>query len=468
MTNITGAITAKEKIGYAMGDTASNLFWQTFSMFLLYFYTDVFGISAAAAGTMFLVTRIWDSVNDPIMGIIADRTNTRWGKFRPFLLWLAVPFGIIGLLTFTTPDLSPEAKVVYAYITYGLMMMVYTAINIPYSALMGVITPNSLERTSLSSYRFVAAFMGGLIVQASALHMVRYFGGGNEALGWQWTMTIFAGLAAALFLLTFATTKERVQPPKSQQISLKNDFRDLFANVPWMFLFIIGIFFLTYVSIRNGSIMYFFKYYIDEGTFNFFGKAYTYGHESLAASFMVIGSAANILGITLTRWFSEKFGKKGAFVLLLAIASLLTFLYYFLDENNLELIFVLQIVISFVSGPIAAIIWAMYADTADYSEWKTGRRATGLVFSASTMAQKLGWTVGGALTGYLLHIIGFEANVAQTEEARQGIKLMISVIPAIAGFICMVFVLFYKLDEDTMKVVENELIERRIAENKEH
>jgi glycoside/pentoside/hexuronide:cation symporter, GPH family len=462
--DINGKISVKEKVGYAMGDTASNLFWQTFSMFLLYFYTDVFGISAAAAGTMFLLTRIWDSVNDPIMGIIADRTTTRWGKFRPYLLWLALPFGVIGLLTFTTPDFTPQGKLIYAYITYTLMMMVYTAINIPYSALMGVVTPNSLERTSLSSYRFVAAFMGGLIVQASALRMVKFFGQGNEATGWQWTMSVFAGLAVALFIVTFLSTKERVQPPKAQKTSLKHDIKDLMANVPWVFLFIVGIFFLSYVSIRNGAIMYFFKYFVDDQTIQLFGKSYNFSHDSLAASFMVVGSAANIVGITLTRWFSNLLGKRGAFMTLMGVAAVLTTIFYFLGPEHVLHMFVLQTVISFASGPIAAIMWAMYADTADYSEYKTGRRATGLVFSASTMAQKLGWTIGGALAGWLLAAFGFQANTAQTAEAQHGIRLLISLIPAVGAVISLCFMFFYKLDEPTMHTIENELRARREQE----
>ena len=241
----TQKLSIKEKIGYALGDTASNLFFQTFILFLPIFYTDVFGLPAAAMGTMFLVTRIFDAINDPIMGTIADRMNTRWGKFRPFLLYFAVPFGIMGVLTFTTPDFDATGKIIYAYVTYNFLMVMYTIVNVPYSALMGVITPNSLERTELSSYRFVAAFVGGLIVQATTISFVKYFGKGNDALGWQWAMGCLAGLAVILFVITFATTRERVHPPKEQKIEFRQDLRDLFTNKPWLLIAGATVFQLT-------------------------------------------------------------------------------------------------------------------------------------------------------------------------------------------------------------------------------
>jgi GPH family glycoside/pentoside/hexuronide:cation symporter len=454
-----------EKVGYSLGDTASNLFWQTFSMFLLFFYTDIFGISAAAAGTMFLVTRIWDTVNDPLMGIIADRTNTRWGKFRPFLLWMALPFGIIGILTFTTPDFGSTGKIVYAYITYSFMMMVYTAINIPYSALMGVMSPNSLERTSLSSFRFVAAFGGGLIVQATALKLVKITGGDNQALGWRWTMTIFAVLAVILFLTTFTTTKERVKPPKTQKTSLVNDLSDLFSNIPWLMLFLIGIFLLTFVSIRNGSIMYYFKYYVGDQTFSLFGKSYSYDKNVLASAFMVFGSLANIVGVLSTRYISELFGKRRAFIILMLLTTVLTAVFYVLKNDAIISMFTIQVIISFIMGPLSPMIWAMYTDTADYSEWRTGRRATGLVMSASTMAQKFGWTIGGALAGWLLAAFGFKANQAQSAETLHGISLLISIIPAVCAVLGAAAMFFYKLDDETMKQIEIDLAARKSDES---
>ncbi|MBC8181370.1 MFS transporter [candidate division KSB1 bacterium] len=732
MANDIQKISIKEKIGYGFGDTASNLFFQTFMLFLLYFYTDIFGIPAAVAGTMFLLTRIWDTINDPLMGAIADRTNTKWGKFRPYLVWTVIPFGIIGVLTFTTPNLSMTGKIVYAYVTYTLMMMAYTAVNIPYSALMGVISPNSLERTSLSSYRFILAFVGALIVQGLTIPLVENLGkdnesivqaelsnstiiinekgagnaklilvaddgkgettrsdflvkvnkqglippvvinsisdttlgkgfgsyeidlsyvfkdaesdpltysaesensevvtaeisdsklklnetgigatkitvsaddgkgdaaketfvlavsmadnnpptvqtpfdgivenknfssqklvisnnfqdedgddlaysvnssneavvtatvvdstitleekgtgsatvtvsaddnkGGlasttfsvfvkgegnnlpvistlieninlsegfqtheidvsnvfsdmdgdeislslinvNEAKGFQYTMAVFAVLAVILFLITFVTTTERVLPPAGQKSSLKNDLKDLAHNRPWIVLFFLGIFALSYTAIKNGAIIYYFKYYV--------------GNTALASVFMVSGTAAFILGITLTKYFSKKFGKRNFYIALWAIASVLTVFFYFAKQEDIVFMFVLQIISSLVMGPTAPLIWAMYADTADYSEWKTGRRATGLVFSAATFAQKFGWTIGGALAGWILAYFGFKANVEQTVEAQNGIRLMMSFIPAVAGVLTAIAAIFYPIDDSLMKKIEVELNERK-------
>ncbi len=530
-----------EKIGFGLGDTASNLFFQTFMLFLLYFYTDVYGISAGVAGTMFLITRIWDSTNDPIMGIIADRTNTKWGKFRPYILWLAIPFGIIGVLTFTTPDFSLQGKIIYAYITYTLMMMIYTAINIPYSALMGVVSSNTRQRTSFSQYRFIFAFIGALIVQGITLPMVESFGKNdssvinssiqnnqlvikengkgstkikmiasidankktekdiivsvldtkdftnadttskimhfkagfgtkkidlkkffpesdlssvkisvtniNERKGFQGAMAVLAILAVIMFFITFFTTKERVQPPKEQKTSLKNDLGDLIANKPWWILFALGIFTLTHVSIRNGSIMYYFKYFV--------------GDVSIASAFMLSGTIATIASIMLTDKLSRVFGKKNLYIGSMILTTIFAVVFWFLNPEDIVLMFVFQVLISFSFGPTAPLIFAMYTDAADYSEYKTGRRATGLVMSASTMAQKFGWTIGGALTGWLLAYFGFKANFEQADTALVGIKLMMSIIPAIGSLLGAVLMIFYKLDDKNMLDIELELDRRR-------
>ncbi|MBN1895413.1 MFS transporter [bacterium] len=449
MSNGTQKLSIREKIGYGFGDTASNFYWQMFMNFLLFFYTDVFGISAAAAGTMFLVVRIWDTVNDPLMGLIADRTNTRWGKFRPWLIWGAIPMGIIGVLTFTTPNLAPGGKIIYAYITYTLIIMAYTVVNIPYSALMGVMTPNSLERTSLSSYRFVLAFVGAFIVQGATLPLVKFLGKGNQATGFQMTMVVYGIAAVALFVATFAMTRERVHPPKEQKTSFKNDLGDLAHNKPWIIMFFIGIFALTYNCIRSGAIVYYFKYYI--------------GNEALTSAFMVSGTAAVIVGVMLTKTFSQLMGKRNLYILLMGLTTVLSALFYFIPKDQIVLVFIGHIVISFVLAPTAPLIWAMYADTADYSEWKWKRRATGLVFSAASFAQKMGYTIGGALAGWLLAYFGFKANVVQTEATQNGIRLLISVIPAVGSALAALTALFYTLDEPLMKKIEQELTERKKA-----
>lgn len=454
-----------EKFGYSLGDFASNLFWMTFVFFGTFFYTDIFGIPAAAAGTMFLVVRFFDFANDPIMGILADRTNTRWGKFRPYLLYLALPFGVIGVLTFTTPDFGESGKLIYAYVTYTLMMVVYTAINIPYSALMGVLSPDPLERTKAASYRFVAAFAGGLIVQATALKLVKVLGGNNEALGWQLSMAIFAFLAVVLFLSTFVITRERVQPPKEQISSLKEDLKNLVTNIPWWILVAVGIFLLTFVTIRNGSIMYYFKYYVGEQTFSLFGKEFDLNTDGLASTFMVLGTGANLVGVLLTGWISKMFGKKRAFLGLMFITIFLSGVFIFLGPEAVLTMFGLQILISLLMGPMSPILWSMYTDIADYSEHKHNRRATGLVMSASTMAQKFGWTIGGAVLGWMLASFGYvEKSDIQSPETVQGIRYLISVIPAAMAILTFAGLAFYKLDEKTMYEIKEDLEMRRSKE----
>ena len=442
MSNHT-RLSIKEKVGYGLGDTASNLYFQMYINFLLFFYTDIFGIPAAVVGTLFVISRFWDAVNDPIMGMIADRTNTKWGKFRPYLIWMMLPMAIIGVLMFFTPNLSVSGKIIYAYITYILMMMAYTAINIPYSALMGVLSPNSLERTSVSTYRFVLAFVGAFIIQGATLPMVEYFGKGNQAVGFPVTMGVYGVLAMILFYATFATTKERVQPPAKQETSLKNDLKDLWNNRPWMILLVMGIFTLGYVIIRSGTIMYYFKYYI--------------GNELLASGFMVSGTVAVIAGVACTQFLSKILGKKKLYLIVMGLSSILTTLFYYIPKEQIVLIFIVNILTAFVMAPQAPLLWAMYADTADYSEWKNGRRATGLVFSAATFSQKFGMAIGGGLAGFLLAAFNFEPNVTQSPETITGIKLMMSYIPAVATIIATVAAFFYPLDDKTMESIESDL-----------
>ena len=442
-------ISIKEKIGYGLGDTASNLYFQMFIIYLLFFYTDVFGISAAAAGTMLMVSRFWDAVNDPLMGILADRTRTRWGKFRPYLIWISLPIALVGVATFYTPDLGSTGKLVYAYVTYTLMMMAYTAINIPYSALMGVLSPNTQERTSVSTYRFVLAFAGAFVVQGLTLPLVKFFGRGDQAVGFPLAMAVFGVLAAVLFYATFATTRERVQPPVEQKTALKEDLKDLTENRPWLILLVMSIASLAYAIIRSGSVVYYFKYYV--------------GNEDMASSFMVYGTVAVIAGVACTQVLARKLGKKRLYLVVMGGSTLLTSLFYFLPKDQITLIFVLNIVTMLVMAPQAPLLWAMYADTADYSEWKNDRRATGLVFSAATFAQKFGIALGGGAAGWLLHHFGFQPNVVQSPETLQGMRLMMSFIPAVGSLTATVAAVFYSLDDTTMKRIEGELAVRKAS-----
>ena len=465
---MTTKISIKEKIGYSLGDTASNLLFQTYMLFLMYFYTDVVGIAAGVVGTMFLVTRIWDAVFDPMIGLIADRTNTRWGKFRPYLLWMALPFGILGVLTFcapfSSPDFAPTARLIYAYATYTLMMMVYSAINVPYSALMGVITPNSMERTVISSYRFVAAFFGGLIVQSSVMWMVKKYGIGHEAAGWQVAMSTLSGLATALFLITFFTTRERVLPPVAQKTSLRQDLKDLFTNQPWVMIALATVMQLTMIAMRNGSIMYYFKYYVQNQSLSLFGHTTLYSYQALVSSFMMIGSVVTIAGAILTRWFTQWFGKRNCYIGFMVMTAVFTAALFFLKPDQVLLMFALQILASFCLGPVAVLQWSIYTDTADFGEWKNHRRATGLVMSASLFALKLGLTLGGALQGWLMSGYGFIANEAQTLSSLTGIRLVISLYPAIGALIAAAFMLFYPLTNQKMVQIEQELSARRSAD----
>lgn len=452
-------LTLKEKVAYGCGDFASSMFWKLFSMFLLFFYTDVFGISAAAVGTMFLVTRIWDSANDPIMGMIGDRTHTRWGHFRPYLLFVAVPFAIVGVLTFTTPDLGENGKLIYAYVTYTLMMMVYTAINVPYASLMGVMTNDTGERTSLASWRFIGGFSGGLFVTATANSLVEYSSVGRDtASGYQLTIAVYAVLAAIFFMLTFAGTKERLKPAVVKSSSMMDDLRDLAKNGPWFLMLGAGISILIYSSIRDASILYYFKYYVGDQAVLFFGEV---SQTVLASAFMSSLLGASIVGVMLATPVSARIGKKNTFILSGVVSTVLSVLFFFLPPTQIGLIFLFNALIGVAGGIVMPLIWAMYADVSDYSEWKTGRRATGLIFSSSSMSQKIGWTIGGALSGWLLAGFGFEANVAQTEGSLLGIRLMISMIAGFGALLSVGFMYFYPLDEEYMQDIEIQLEDAR-------
>ncbi len=388
MQTTTEKISIREKVGYALGDTAANFIFQTMIMFQLAFYTDTFGITAIAAGTLLVVVRFWDAIFDPIMGIVADRTNTRWGKFRPWILWTAVPFGIMGFLTFLTPDLSSTGKLIYAYVTYIVLMMVYSANNLPYSALSGVMTGNLGERTSLSSYRFVFAMLAQLIIQGLALPMVHYFGRGNGAVGYQYTMGIFSTFAVILFFITFVSTKERIHPSPDQRATVRQHFGDLMKNRPWLIMFILTIILFITLAMRGSVVLYYFKYYV--------------GKEDLFSLFNVLGTTATIIGIFFSKSLSMRFGKRNVFIGGLGTTTFFTALFVFLAPGDVNLIFATEILRQFAYGFTIPLLWAMMADVADYSEWKNNRRATGIIFSAIVFGLKAGLGFGGAITGFVL------------------------------------------------------------------
>ena len=464
MISQTDKVPILEKMSYGMGDMASNLFYQTFSMFLLYFYTDVFGISAAAAGTMFLVVRMLDTFYDPIVGMMADRTKSKYGKFRPWILYTVVPFGVIGFLTFYTPELATSAKLVYAYVTYTAMMFIYSTINVPYGALMAVMTPNSLERTSLSAFRSISAFLGGLIVQAFTLKLVNVFGllkphtdgSVNEQFGFSTAMGFYSVLAVIMFSTTFLVCKERVKPVSDEKNSFKRDIKDLFHNTPWLILTLVGIMTCLFVSIRNGSIIYYFKYYVNNaGTANLFG--FEIGADALVSTFMVVGTAFSILGTVLLKPMAAWIGKKQVYILSMALGTVTSVAYYFLEKDQISLMFLFQALSNLAVGPAMAMMWSMYADTADYSEWKTGRRATGLIYSSANFSQKFGWSIGGAIAGYLLAYFGFVANAPVTTETEHGVKILFAIMPAFWSVIAVISLFFYQLDEQKVSDINKEL-----------
>lgn len=464
-----GRLSFREKFSYGFGDLASVLYWQTFMLYFTYFYTDVFLIPVSAAATLFLVSRIWDGINDPLMGIIADRTKTRWGHFRPYLLWLSVPFAIAGVFAFTVPDFSAEGKLIYAYVTFIMIMMLYTAINIPYMALLGVITPNSEERTSVSSFKFLFAFSAGIIVSATLLPLVQILGKGNEAQGWQYTFIIYGIAAVIFFFIAFIGTKERVQPPKSQKSSVKQDLYELITNKPWLILLAITITFVLFVAVRSSVTVHYFKYYIgsQELSFPFLDNA-TYDFNAITSAFNTVGQISSFIGVLMVSWFAKKIGKKKAFIILFVLAIIGTGGFYFCSPNQLGLIFFFQIISSLSGGPLSVLIWAMYADTADYGEWKRGRRATGLIFSASTMSQKFGWAFGAFVALNLMSLVGFEANQEQSKESLEGLILLFSLIPAGIGFISVLISFAYPLSDSKVQEIETELTQRRAIDGKDN
>lgn len=468
MNGETQKLAMKEKIAYGFGDLASVLYWQTFMMYFTYFYTDVFVIPLSAAAWLFLLSRCWDGVNDPIMGMIADRTRTRWGKFKPYLLWLCVPFAAVGVLTFTVPNFGPTGKMIWAYVTFNAIMMLYTAINIPYTALLGVISADSIERTTVSSVKFVCAFLAGAIVSFTLLPMVKKLGQGNEAKGWQLSFVIYGIAAVIFFLIAFRGTRERVQPPKTQKSSIGKDIFELVTNGPWLILLASTITFILFVAVKSSVTTHYFKYFIGTREISLpFMEKDSYDFNTLTSLFNGVGQISSLVGAILVSWFAKAIGKKMAFIVLFVAAIASTAAMYFMTAERIGLIFLLQVAGSITGGPLSVLLWAMYADTADYAEWKRGRRATGLVFSASTMSQKIGWALGAYVALMLMAQVGFQANQDQTPESLKGLVLLFSLIPAALGVVALVLILIYPLNDKRVEQIGVELNERRKAEGQD-
>lgn len=537
-TSRTAKLALGEKLGYGLGDAGFNFYWIIIGSYLSYFYTDIFGLSAAAAGTLFLLTKIVDACTDPVMGAIADRTESRWGKFRPYLLFGALPMAGAGVLTMSTPDLGDGGKLLWAYGTYTLMMMCYTLLSTPYSSLAGVITANTDERNSIFGLRFFFAYTTGIIVGAFTPGLADYFGNGDAAHGWQMTMVLYSTVASLCFIVVFFTTQERVHPPKQQSSAPIQDIKDLLNNKPWLILFALAMIIMMTIVFRGSSATYYFKYFVER--------------PDLMGAYIGIQMAAYAVGCllspTLTRWMDKAkclmwlMGIVGLFSIGLAFvpkpkalgvvtlnpgtgatlsaASLLgeavetegefrwlkndTGVFWFVkkrepigdnspnlvitpvegevqtlvisvqrigtngevlsDSNDwpreIVLMFIFNIIISLALGPKSPIAWSMYADAADYNEWKTGRRATAMTFSAATFSQKLGGALGSAGILWVLAAMGYAANQVQAGASLKGIVYLQTIVPAFFAFVAIAALRFYKLDKNTLNTIQQELSKR--------
>ncbi len=489
MAETTQHVPVKEKVGYAMGDIATNFFFQSMILYQTRFYTDTAGLSAVTVGTMFLVLRWCDAFFDPLIGALSDRTQTRWGKFRPWILWTAIPFGLIFWLVYVTPNAGPATKLIYAYITYTLVMVLYSANNTPYSALMGVMTPDASERSSIASYRFVGALVGQFIIQALPLPLVAKIGQGNSAKGWAVTMAIFGGLIVVLNLITFASSHERVQPPPGDKHPVSDDIKDVFTCRPWVVMFVLTLMVFTMLVVRGSSLNYFFAYYADQGLLrDFLGKvglagigsgpvtgwktaldglgllAKPDGSNAAAVGFslfFLIGSVVQIVGIIVSKPLADRFGKKAVFIVGVVITTIATAWVFLVGPASIALLFFLNILWAVGWGPTVPLLWVMIADVADYSEWKTSRRAIGFMYAGILFALKAGLGVGGALSAWIINAYGYVPNVPQTERALFGIRMGSSIYPAILLGIVLVCLILYPIGKSLNQKIQDELAERR-------
>ncbi|MFY9748868.1 MAG: MFS transporter [Acidobacteriaceae bacterium] len=441
-------LTFKEKFGYGLGDMAANFIFQAMLALQLSYYTDTFGLTAGQAAKLFLVVGLIAAAFNPVMGVIADRTNTRWGKFRPWLLWTAVPFGIIGVLTFTTPNISPSGKVIYAWATYLLLRLIYAVNNVPYASMTGVLTGDPDERTSIASYRQIFANSAGFIVQSLAIPMVIFFGRGNDARGYQITMGLLSVLSILFFIIAFATTKERIQPDPQQKSSLTQDLADLFSNGPWIVLFLVTTFYFAAISMRGSVMLPYFKYVA--------------GNEKLFSWFNGFGLAALILGVAVSTPISVRLGKRPLFILSMTLAGIFNMAVFFLPPHATVAIIASEVLRQFAYGTSGPLIWAMMGDVADYGEWKTGRRATGTVTAAVVFALWVGLALGGAIAGWLFSFYGYVANAVQTSRALEGIRLTAGLYSALAFFATAACLFFYPISRKTNKTISDELAGRRL------
>jgi len=480
--NINEKLSVVEKVGYSLGDLSANLIFQTFVTFIAFFYTDVYKIPAESATFIIFVGGMIGAFFSPVMGIIADRTSTRWGRYRPWILWTAVPFGAVAMLAFTTPDLGVDGKVIYAFVTYVALVIMYSANNLPYSALSGVITGNMAERNSVSSYRFVAVMIAQFVIQVLLLPLVLILGGGDKALGFENTIMVFSMVGIVFFLITFITTKERVITKDEQKSSIKEDFIDLFKNKPWIIMLTVTTLVFVTLALKGGMYIYYFQNYVSESHlaqfqqdigFNGFisglnnvlanvGLTEFQWPKDIAISgnsiFNACGIIFMIIGITFSKALADKFGKRDVFGIALFISTLFVMFFYFYAPDSIALMFGTQILHGLFYGITTPILWAMIADVADYSEWKNNRRATAIVFSAMLFGLKAGLSIGAALVTGILATYNYDALLTvQSPETAQGIKFAVSVyagIPFLIGCVCL---FFYEINKKMELNIEADL-----------
>lgn len=476
-------LSVKEKIGYSLGDLAANLVFQTLITYLAFFYTDIYGLeNNHASAIMLSVGLIAAFAFNPIIGAIADRVDSKWGKFRPWILWTAVPLGVSALLAFTTPDFAYKGKVIWAVATYTLLLLLYAANNLPYSALSGVITGNMGERNSISSYRFVAVMFAQFFVNVLMLPIIMYVGAGDKAAGIEIVMTWLAIIGILMLLATFFTTKERVIPNPAQKSSLKEDVGDLMKNKPWLIMLTLTILVFVTLAMKGGSYVYYFNNYVDAAALadfispviNFLesiGVTF-FGSDPTSAGFGLFNAGGiifQIIGIGLSKRLADKYGKRDVFGYALFVSTIFIVAFYFFAPTSVGLIFGSQILHGFFYGITIPILWAMIADVADYSEWKNNRRATAIIFSAMMVGLKAGLSIGGAIVTWVLGLYGYVNkdmapagfDVVQPETVAHGAKMLVSVYPAIPFLLGAALLFFYVINKDMETMIETELTARR-------
>lgn len=479
-------ISVIEKIGYSLGDLSANLIFQTLMTFLAYFYTDVYRIPPASASAIIFAGGMIGAFFNPIMGAIADRTVTRWGKFRPWILWTSIPFGVMALLAFSTPNFSDTGKLIYALVTYILLVLVYSANNLPYAALSGVITGDMAERNSISSYRFVAVMVAQFIVQVLLLPLVLILGGGDRTAGFEKTMGIFALVGVIFFIITFLTTKERIVPKPEQKSSVLQDLKDLIGNKPWIAMLVLTIFVFITLALKGGMYVYYFKYYLSEphlasflvssgfegfieGLNNFLVSVglvgFQWPEDAPTSGFSVFNAGGiifMIVGIIFSKRLADKYGKREVFGIGLFLSALCLLAFLFYTPTSIALVFVSQMLHGFFYGLTIPLLWAMIADVADYSEWKNNRRATAIIFSAMIFGLKAGLSVGGAMVAGILALYGYDEQlVTQAAATVQGIKLSVSILPTLTFMVGVACLFFYEINKKMEVRIEKDLEERR-------